>query len=354
MHGLLVRLRPSGPWRIGSDAGSRSETADLYHSDSLYSAVTHAMKALGELDAWLEATARAAAEPAVRFTSCFPWQADHLFVVPPRTVWPPVSSALPRLRGARFLPLPVVAALLDGRSPDEESWTVAPHNRCLVPAGSDAAVDGPFRIGLRGRAPVDRVVGASGDARYTACLEFAPGAGLWFAISFAGEQARDRWSGPCRAAIRLLADSGFGGRRSAGWGRSHTPEFADGELPDLLLPPPAAPEAEAAPVEAPSADAPPTPDTGYWLLSVFRPGSWDTVDWDRGHYTLLTRGGRIENPERWGEEKKQLRMVGEGSVLMAGSPPVGSSADVSPDGFPHPVFRYGCPVSLPIPVRAAL
>ena len=51
---LLVRLRPTGPWRIGPDSGARDRVDRIYHSDSLYSAVSSAMARLGLLDEWLE------------------------------------------------------------------------------------------------------------------------------------------------------------------------------------------------------------------------------------------------------------------------------------------------------------
>ena len=42
----------------------------------------------------------------------------------------------------------------------------------------------------------------------------------------------------------------------------------------------------------------------------------DAVDWQRGNYSLTTRGGRVESDARWGDQKKQTRMVAEGSVLV--------------------------------------
>ena len=48
--GLVVKLRPAGPWRIGPDSGARNRVDFIYHSDSLYSAVTSAMARLGSLD----------------------------------------------------------------------------------------------------------------------------------------------------------------------------------------------------------------------------------------------------------------------------------------------------------------
>jgi hypothetical protein len=38
-----------------------------------------------------------------------------------------------------------------------------------------------------------------------------------------------------QAAFRWLADSGFGGERSRGWGRAEAPEFVDGMLPEMIL-----------------------------------------------------------------------------------------------------------------------
>src|SRR5436305_13031258 len=90
--GLLIRLRPIGPWRIGPDSGDRDRVDRIFHSDSLYSAVTSAMASLELLEPWLDATARSAT-PAVRFSSCFPFQGDTLYVAPPRNLWPPPASS---------------------------------------------------------------------------------------------------------------------------------------------------------------------------------------------------------------------------------------------------------------------
>ena len=46
-------------------------------------------------------------------------------------------------------------------------------------------------------------------------------------------------------------------------------------------------------------------------------------------------------------------MVAEGSVLVSSQAPVGSAPDVAPDGFPHPVYRAGFALAIPIPARVA-
>ncbi len=457
--GLVVKLRPAGPWRIGPDSGARNRVDVIYHSDSLYSAITGAMSRLGSLEEWLDATAREGA-PAVCFSSCFPFLDEIGFVTPPRTIWPPTSPALMsarvRWKSARFVPLGIVQALLAGQTLKENHWSVDGPSECLVPAGRS----GPFRTGVRFNVAVDRLTGAT-ERHSTACIEFRPGSGLWTIVSFRDDAARDRWSDPVKAAFRWLADTGFGGERSRGWGRSGPPEFIEGTLPEMILPPvvpvakasveaiqetaplvvepvavepeveppppdaeleavepvvepqpveaesepvepavepqPVESESEAAPLaadsdaavenaaggentsatvepeaeaQAPTAESDPEPEpvqateapepqaepqapgSSHWLLSLFSPAASDAVDWRRGNYTMLARGGRIDSPVASGDLKKQLNMVAEGSVLSSASAPCGAAPNVAPDGFAHPVFRAGFAVAIPLPTHS--
>jgi CRISPR type III-A-associated RAMP protein Csm4 len=328
--GLLIRLRPTGPWRIGPDSGDRDRVDRIYHSDSLYSAVCAAMLRLGMLDEWLDATARAE-EPAVRFSSCFPFQEDTLFVVPPCNLWPPPASAKIRWKGARFVPLSVVDTLVAGQAIAEDRWMIDGASECLVPLATPPS-SGPFRASVRSRAAIDRA-GEGAAPHSTACLEFTPGSGLWMVAAFSDDAARERWRNPIEAALRLLADSGFGGERSRGWGHAEMPEIVEGDLPGLLLK-----RAEEA------------TETAYWMLSLFHPAASDAVDWQRGNYVLTTRGGRVESQAGSGEPKKQTRMVSEGSVIFAQSEPRGAATDVAPEAFPHPVYRAGFALALAIPI----
>jgi CRISPR/Cas system CSM-associated protein Csm4 (group 5 of RAMP superfamily) len=66
------------------------------------------------------------------------------------------------------------------------------------------------------------------------------------------------------------------------------------------------------------------------------------VDWTRGNYSVVARGGRIDSPAGFGERKKQLQMVTEGSVLVAGDSIHGAAPDVAPDGFA---------LSIPLPAQ---
>ena len=338
---FAVRFRPLGPWRFGPDSGARDRVDLIYHSDAVFSAVCSAMSQLGLGEEWLEATARSEAAPAARFSSFYPFQGHTLLVVPPRSIWPPQEAAKIRYKGARFVPLPVVESLLAGKGIDENRWAVDGESECLIPHDAGR---GPFRIALRSNASVDRLDAGKVESHATACLEFAQNAGLWTVVQFADAAAQEKWEAPVRSAFLLLADSGFGGERSRGWGRSETPEWQHWTPPGMPPGmPPAAPEA-----------AEDSPEQAHWLLSLYLPSSDDLVDWKRGSYSTLTRRGRIESRARWGEIKAPTLMVAEGSVLLSAASQLrGEARDTAPAGFPHPVYRAGFAVTVPIPWRAS-
>lgn len=339
--GFVVRFRPVGPWRIGPGSGARNQVDCILHSDSLFSAVTQAMARLGRLEEWLAATVENPQGPVARFGSLFPCLEEVQFVVPPRTLWPPPLSPKVRWRDARFVPLSVVTALITEQPLDDNAWHLDGASECLLPKEGPFH-SGPFRPASRRSAAVDRLRMDTVEVHSAACLEYAEGGGLWAVVSLADEAANATWSGPIRAALRLLADTGLGGERSLGWGRSGEPEFIEGSLPAMILP---------SVGQAQPSEEPPLPETAYWLLSMFSPAPDEAVDWQRGSYSLVSRAGRVESPVRSGEPKKLVRMVEEGSVLVAGRPLKGAAPNVAPDGFPHPVFRYGFPVAIPVPLR---
>ncbi len=320
-------MRPISPWRTGPSSGARERVDTLYHSDSLYSAVTGTLRLLGNpLADWLAATAQNPAGSAVRFSSVFPLFTQHLLIAPPRTAWPPQASAKMRWKGARYVPVSLIPQLLAGGPLDEDQWTVDGASECVVPAN----LGGPFKTALRSSAAVDRLNG-NAVPHSSACLEFQSGGGLWFLVAYADDATRNAWDAPIRAAVRVLADSGFGGERGRGWGRAAAPSFTDGEFPDILVP------------------GLNIASDQHWLLSLYSPAEADPIDWSRGNYATVERGGWVDSPVQAGAQKKRVRMIEEGSVLAAPSSPAGRAPDVAPDGFPHPVFRAGFALSIPLP-----
>ena len=339
---LLIRLRPITPWRIGPDHGALDQSEAVLHSDALYSALCLAFEQLGWLEEWLNATADPYSMPAVRFSSCFPWQRGLLFAPPPLGLWPPPAEtpgAASKLRwkGAKLVPTTVIAALLRGEALDEKAWSVDPYSGCLIPTGGRFPT-GPFRRMRRSSVAVDRVTGSNIQPWAAGCLQFAPASGLWCAAEFVNATAYAVWAPKLTCAFRLLADSGLGGLRSRGFGRSRTPDLQPGTLRDLLLP-------------GSQADqfAPQATSRSWWLLSLFSPGASDKVAWGSGNYALIERSGRVGSHAGAGLVKKSSRLVKEGSLVVSEGALTGSVRDVAPEGAPHPVWRAGFAVALELP-----
>jgi CRISPR/Cas system CSM-associated protein Csm4 (group 5 of RAMP superfamily) len=317
---IEVRLRPTTPWRVGHPAGDRERADVVYHSDSLYSAITQAMKTLGWLDEWLSATAQSDGPPAVSFSSLFPFAGGTRFITPPKTWWPPANPGRLYAEAAQLIPLDVVRNGIT----DESRWSVDGEIGCLVNAGSGA----PLQIVIRTAAAVDRLTGVA-DPHRVACLEFAANAGWWGV--FAVNDDDDIWEKRVKSAFRLLADSGFGGERSRGWGRAAAPEFSSAS--SLMR------------MHA-------TDEGAWWLLSLYSPHDMDAVDWSRGEFTASRRGGWTDS-QAGVAAKKQVQFVEEGSVLFAPSLR-GRAVDVGPDGFPHPVYRAGFALAVPAPAEPVM
>ena len=348
---VLIRLRPTGPWRYGPGEGGHDRIDTLYRSDRLYSAITLSMKQLGFLEEWLEATVRSGSA-AVAFTSLFPFQGDTLFVPPPSTLWPPPASLVTtpspvflskiRWRVARFVPLTLVESLLLGQNVLADQWAPDPESACLL--RRDRPNTPPFHVVVRSSAAVDRLSKSAVSVHNVACVEFEVGAGLWTAVRYKNEQTQSAWGERVEAAFRLLSDTGFGGKRSSGWGQTAPPEFQKGDWPGLLMP-----KLTRAQARANGALSGPQESSLYWLLSLYSPSSADEVDWESGAYEVTLRGGRVDSSENSGATKKHARMIAEGSVLAAAAEPTGAAIEVAPDGFAHPVYRSGLALALKLP-----
>lgn len=348
---LLIRLRPAGPWRYGPGDGAPDRMDALYRSDRLFSALTLAMQRLGHLSNWLDATVRNG-EPAASFGSLFPYQADTLFAIPPAISWPPASAQITapnavflskiRWKAARFVPLSVIDTLATGGGILAEQWLPDSESGCLL--RRDRPSSSPFRVVQRSNAAVDRLTQGANSVAVSACVEFEAGAGLWTAIRYRDAAAEAAWNERVESAFRLLADSGFGARRTSGWGQAHAPEFQKGVWPKLILPKLGRLNGNASGAAEETRES-----SRFWLLSLYSPSQSDRVDWNSGEYQISTRGGHVESGPKSGAEKKTVRMIAEGSVLVAASEPSGAAVDVAPEGFEHPVYRSGLALALELP-----
>ncbi len=347
---LLIRLRPVGPWRYGPGEGGLDRLDTLFRSDRLYSAVTLAMGQLGSMQEWLSATAERSPSP-VAFSSLFPFQGDSLYAIPPATLWPPPAALMTtpspvflgkiRWKTAHFVPLPVIDALATGQHILADQWLPDPDSACLL--RRDRPSTSPFRPISRSISAVDRVSNASFQAQPAACVQFAPGAGLWLIGRFADEDAEAVWGDRLEAAFRLIGDTGLGGRRAKGYGQMEAPQFQRGPWPDVILPKLARLSRQA------NGNSALNGSSRYWFLSLYSPSPDDRIEWNEGDYQLTVRGGYTDATASRAR-KKAARLITEGSVLAAESEPEGTAVNVASDGAAHAVYRSGIALALRLPV----
>ena len=130
----------------------------IYHSDSLYSAVTGAMRAAGPSGRVARRHGAQSARRRGALQLLLPVSGRDRLRHPAAQRLAAFAAVLAKVRwkGARFVPLGLVDALLSGQALDEDHWIVDGASECLVPAGRP----GPFRIGdALGSAAVDRLTG---------------------------------------------------------------------------------------------------------------------------------------------------------------------------------------------------
>lgn len=316
---LLVQLQPITPWRCG--AGRPDEPASLVPSDSLFGALSDAMRLLGWLPEWL-----ADGVWVTRLSSLLPAQNDVLYAPVPEAVRSYAGLRRVRLESVRFATLTAIQDLAT-RKFEENRWVLDLASGCLQSADR-AGAGGPYRPLDRQRAAVDRLSGSAVVAAATEGIEFSAYSGAWGIFVFAGAEAAAVWSPRLKAAFRLLADEGIGGWRNAGWGRSRRPRFKEAELGRLL--------GNAGWKMA-------TVGNTWWTLGLFAPGENDTVAWGSGAYRTLTRSGWAAGTDR----KPGMRFVREGAILASEVEPTGRISEQAIEGLMHPVLRYGAGLALP-------
>ncbi|MBE7557386.1 MAG: type III-A CRISPR-associated RAMP protein Csm4 [Anaerolineales bacterium] len=186
------------------------------------------------------------------------------------------------------------------------------------------------------RVTVDRMSNAS-EIFYTGRVTFRAGCGWWLGIAW--NPSWEKKHGlvtrqVIEQALKLLADTGLGGERAAGYGQFEVEKAGTKNWPN------------------------PNPNDLFITLSRYHPHHKElpaALQAEESAYKLVSVGGWLSSPGQKAQRRKRLWLLAEGSVLRAaGAGPWGNITDVKPDylstseAFPHPIWRYGlaCPVAL--------
>ena len=318
---LEIRLTPLGPLHLG-DTGSVGISADRIHSDTLWSALFLTAHEMGQTP----------------FTEVM-LEPDFL-----------ISSSFPTLDHLKFLPRPYVRLKGEMDPAHRKQWKkvafvsdaifkrltgpcacreISLDDTLLLPEGCLA-----FKAEIKNSEKIPWIQGkdtTTGNVldRLTSMADLfsrtdlrvntARGAGLGF-FARMPQASRDDFE----MVLTELGKRGVGGDRSTGKGafavKSVEPRSFSG-----------------------------SPKTGQAvILSLYHPTQWEVQSHvlEKACYDLVIRGGWVDLRAY---QKKRLRMLGEGAVVpLVNSEGLGDVKDVRPNGWPHPVFRYGraYPVSM--------
>ena len=162
---------------------------------------------------------------------------------------------------------------------------------------------------------------AGSEIWHVQTVQFNQNCGLWFAARFDSDDTQQK----IETLLRVLGDTGIGGERNAGYG-----------LFDF----------KPKTVEMPTTEA----GDQFITLSPISPKSPQQLE------QLLT--GEVAyhlnfvNKDGTATHRKQVNMFAEGSVLnTSNEQPIGRLVDLSPNGYAHPVYRYG--YAWPVTIKGA-
>ena len=335
----LYQLQPrtGGGFHFGQEGLDLEESSLTFASDSLFSALVVALAELEGDEAVTDfADSFQTGQPPFRLSTLFPY-VGHLPLFPlPRLRINAKQVARKFTKDVKFVSPAIfrrlcqgddMAAYLDtaqkGRFWQNESVWLSKQEADALPAALVCQ-----KIWQHERVPrvtLDRLHGNSTPFR-SGRITFNKGCGLWLAVQYHDERSRSR----LELLLHHLGDRGIGGERTNGYGAYTL--VTETEL-------------VAASKWMLSDDLP-----GRLLLSRYipTPAEVGLLQEMAAAYQLTTIGGWLYSSQHPPLRRKKIRMLTEGSVLPG--QPSGTLVDVQPDydDFPHPVYRSGLALSVPV------
>ena len=350
-HWRLIQLQfGRSPAHFGEVGIGLEATSERVRSDTLFSAWMTAYAQLfgGEAVAALLAQFQTAAAPPLQLSSTFIYQQDqeHLCFYLPRPHQLPPKYPIGEdfefakdYRKLHYLPLAIW-----------KRWYQEPQGfdrSDLDTIASQISYSKAYAIEQVPKVAVDRTTRGTnffhtGYVHYRWQLEgdeVKSQSGLYFLVRFKDSQPIEEPSPlekNLHAALLFLGEEGMGGERSTGAGRFQVQWQPLPEVWQSLV----------------AFDG----GSHHSLISLFWEQPLDVRLLNGASYDVQERGGWVTSPFSGRQLRRQsVRMFTEGSVFAM--PPKGQLADVTPQEFiqkgeyrPHPIYRSGFALSLPINV----
>ena len=345
----LYRLEPppGGGFHFGEEGLELEESNLSFPSDSLYAALI-ATVAEQEGAAQADEFVRMLHDPAAfRLSSVFPCVGNLPLLPLPRLRIEAPDVPRKFAKKVKFVSPAIFTQLCNGEDMGSyikeggngrflqggAIWLTKAEQRHLPGQWAASAPDNLKRqiVWQKGSVPrvtIDRVSNAS-NIYQAGRVNFNSGCGLWLAVGYgAGGATSSDQKERLETLLHHLGDRGIGGERTNGYGA-----FQLDINPDFVV-------------------TWPQTGNGRVLLSRLwpKPDEVAFLQDDLAAYQLVTVGGWFYSPAHKPLRRKRVTLVAEGSVLPAPSLQ-GERANVTPQWdvpLPHPVYRCGYALSLPI------
>jgi CRISPR-associated protein Csm4 len=308
MADFLIKFNFLSPMRIGQEEIDLQGLADGLHSDTLFSALCHALAELYGSD-WLEQWLQTyQTKPPLLMSSAFPFYQDQFYLPRPFLAAPEHSEGEQNaklLTNLRWLSPHSLWQWLRGQGLDPQQLQMDKENTEKLE-----------QVFTMPRVSLDRVSNAS-NIFYCTQQSFIPQSGLYCILRMADEHEITL----LQSAFAYLGECGLGSERNNGYGR-FAPEWMEpnAEFKRLLT----------------------NKGERYYLLGLYHPGT-AAIELQNTGYGLIHRRGwfySISSGKQY--KRRSVWMFQEGSVLR--QEPAGCLVDVTPSVCGpdhHRIFKNG-------------
>ncbi|MBT9131040.1 MAG: hypothetical protein DDT41_01340 [candidate division WS2 bacterium] len=308
----IVKLCFKSPLHLGEKETILEDTSNIIHSDTLFSSVCYAWRALYGKNSLEELLLTFLDKPPFLISSSFPFYDDVLFFPLPYNFQAPDDEAK-NFKRVKFIPFKLFEDIKQKRHFNLDEYILLQDKLALLPVerkNSQSEDDLYFwKEKEVQRVTLDRINSSSNLFNFRE-LHFQPNCGFYFIIDYKDNSIAKK----LKASLRLLGDAGLGGDRGSGKGIFKV-RFEYLEIDDDI-------------------------ENAYQLLSLYYPAETERP-LSPAQYGYKTRGGFVYSFDETSRRKKYVRMFTEGSIFN-GRKPQGELVDITPEGFDkHKVYRYG-------------
>ena len=304
--------RPTGAAQTGSLGLEKTET--YISADTLFSAICQTWTTFydaADLTDFLKPYTEENGTLPFTLTSAFPY-ADDVYFFPKPMIY---KSTLKKSKRVQFVSRSLFENIITGNPPEFDEDNLVNSENVWISPDEKAQLKSYeiWKTTTRPRVTIG-AQNAGSEIWHVQTVQFNTDYGLWFGAKFDSDETKHK----IETLLHVLGDNGIGGERNAGYGQF---------------------EFDTTTLEIPNAKD----RDQFMTLSPICPKSTDQLDLLlKGNvaYALTPSSGWVSAPGTVAR-RKQINMFAEGSVLNSSDEPVGRLVDLRPDGFTHPVYRYG-------------